>query len=339
MDVSQNVRLVFELFESSGIAVVGLDAENRVVEANRNVLAYLGLDPAEIVGHDVAILQPAIRSAEFWRHLPNTFYCLAPGPEGLLLIVARRLGVEHDPRLRRAIILRPYSLEREFGRMRVCLNNYLAHEVASRLNSIGIASEFITDPELRESAETRAAFISSFRHDVSELNTLFVQLLETAEQLALPNRVVRSPVDWKALVDDLGGRIRGLASERSVGLSSSLPPHLPMPSGDYQWLYLGLFGVLSHALGAAAALSEVTLSVRAVDRRLETVIAVRASGELQPAAWPPPALFPLEESHPRIGRLEITELAVSRAIFLLHGGDVLAACAGEHLEYTVILPT
>ena len=177
--------------------------------------------------------------------------------------------------LRRAIIMRPYSLEREFGRMRVRLNNYLAHEVASRLNSVGIASDFITDPELRESLQTRDAFISTFRHDVSELNTLFVQLLETAEQNAIPNRVARSPVDLRSLIEDLAAKIRGLAGERSAGLSLTLPPRLPATAGDYHWLYLGLFGVLSHALLAAPALSEVTLTASAGNGRVETPVSVR----------------------------------------------------------------
>ncbi len=233
MEQTPGTRIIFDLFESSGIGLVGLDADNTIVAANQNVGIYLGIEPGELLGHDASIMRPGIRSTEFWAAFPATFYCLAPGPHSLLLIVSRRLGPEHDPVLRRAIIMRPYSLEREFGRMRVRLNNYLAHEVASRLNSVGIASEFITDPELRESLRTRDAFISTFRHDVSDLNTLFVQLLETAEQNAMPNRVTRSPVDLRSLIEDLAAKIRGLASERSVGLSCILPPHLPATSGDY----------------------------------------------------------------------------------------------------------
>ena len=272
-------------------------------------------------------MRPGIRSAEFWSAFPATFYCLAPGPHSLLLIVSRRLGPEHDPVLRRAIIMRPYSLEREFGRMRVCLNNYLAHEVASRLNSVGIASDFITDPELRESLPTRDAFISTFRHDVSDLNTLFVQLLETAEQNAMPNRVTRSPVDLRSLIEDLAAKIRGLANERSVGLNCTLPPHLPVTPGDYHWLYLGLFGVLTHALQAAPALTEVTLS-GARRRRNRGDRDRRATGtKRRVTPWPPQALFPLDDAHPRIGRLAIDELAVTRAIFLLHAGELRVAAS------------
>lgn len=338
MDHAPDTRIIFDLFESAGIGLVGLGEDGRILEANRNVGVYLGLEPEEIIGRDVAILRAGIRSEEFWAAFPGTFYCLAPGPHNLLLTVSRRLGPEHDSRLRRAIILRPYSLEREFGRMRVFLNNYLAHEVASRLNSIGIASEFITEPELRENRSTREAFISTFRHDVSDLNSLFVQLLETAEQIAIPNRVARTALDWAALVADLGAKIKGLASERSVGLSCTLPPHLPSTQGDYHWLYLGLYGVLAEALRCAAPLTEVSLGARAEDGRVLTEVLVRRADGTCQRAWPPAALFPLDDEHPRIGRLSIDDLAVTRAIFLLHGGDLQVVSAGDGTAFVVTLP-
>jgi len=338
MEQTPVTRIIFDLFESSGSGLVGMDADNTIVAANRNVGLYLGLNPDELLGHNAAAMRPGILSDEFWAAFPATFYCLAPGPHSLLLIVSRRLGPEHDPVLRHAIILRPYSLEREFGRMRVRLNNHLAHEVASRLNSIGIASEFITDPELRESLQTRDAFISTFRHDVTDLNTLFVQLLETAEQNAIPNRVTRSPVDLRSLIEDLAAKLRGLASERSAGLSWTLPPHLPETSGDYHWLYLGLFGVLTHALQAAPALTEVTLTAAANNANVEAVISVRGDEAAGEAPWPPQALFPLDDTHPHTGRLAITDLAVTRAIILLHGGDLRVNRLADRTEYIVTLP-
>jgi signal transduction histidine kinase len=340
MDQTPGMQIIFDLFESSGIGLVGLDADNRIVAANENVGQYLGIEPGELLGGDASVMRAGIRSAEFWAAFPATFYCLAPGPQSLLLIVSRRLGPEHGPVLRRAILMRPYSLEREFGRMRVCLNNYLAHEVASRLNSVGIASEFITEPELRQSLQTRDAFISTFRHDVADLNTLFVQLLETAEQIAMPNRVSRTPVDLGALIADLLAKLQGLASERSAGLSWKYPPVMPFTPGDYHWLYLGLFGVLTHALRRAPALTEVTVEAVAVAgaAAIEIRVAVRRGVEADDFPWPPPALFPLEEDHPRIGRLAIDDLAVARAIFLLHAGELRVAHRADRTEYTVTLP-
>jgi len=165
-----------------------------------------------------------------------------------------------------------------------------------------------------------------------------VQLLETAEQIAMPNRVAHSPVDLRSLIEDLAAKMHGLASERSAGLSWILPPQLPATPGDYHWLYLGLFGVLAQALRSAPALTEVTIAASAGNGQISTVVTVRGAEPSAAAPWPPPALFPLDEAHPRIGRLEIGELAVIRAIFLLHAGELRVARFAERTEYTVTLP-
>ena len=269
VEQTPGTRIIFDLFESSGIGLVGLDADDTIVAANQNVGLYLGIEPGEAPRAQRLDHAPRHPLGGVLGRLPRRRSTASPrARSNLLLIVSRRLGPEHDPVLRRAIIMRPYSLEREFGRMRVCLNNYLAHEVASRLNSVGIASEFITEPELRESLQTREAFISTFRHDVSDLNTLFVQLLETAEQIAMPNRVAHSPVDWQG--PRRGSRRQdpraGQRAQRRPELRRS-PRTCRLTSGDYHWLYLGLFGVLSHALRTAPALTEVTLAARAGDGR------------------------------------------------------------------------
>lgn len=338
MDQMPSKHSFIDLFESSGIGLVGLDADNRILTANRNAGLYLDLEPAGIIGHDVSVLRPGIRSTEFWAAFPGTFYCLAPSAQSLLLIVSRRLAPEHEPALRRAITMRPYSLEREFGRMRVCLNNSLSHEVASRLNAIVLANEFMTDPELDGNSPTRDCFRTAFGQDIAALSTLFVQLLETAEQLAMPTRVVCTPLNWKALVVDLVAKICGLARERSIGLTCDLPQHLPSASGSYHWICLGLFTVLVHALRHAPKLAGVTIAIREDDGRILTVIAVpRSESEPEPS-WPPPTLFPLDDAHPRIGQLSIDDLAVSRSIFLLHAGDLQVTRAGVRIEYTVTLP-
>jgi len=117
-----------------------------------------------------------------------------------------------------------------------------------------------------------------------------------------------------------------------------LPPHLPATPGDYHWLYLGLFGVLTHALRSAPALTEVTIAASAGNGQVSAVVTVPGGEGSDAAPWPPPALFPLDEAHPRIGRLALDELAVIRAIFLLHAGELRVARFAERTEYTVTLP-
>ena len=55
-------------------------------------------------------------------------------------------------------------------------------------------------------------------------------------------------------------------------------------------------------------------------------------------AWPPPSLFYLPEEDPRIERMALTDLALSRNIFLLHRGDVRLEEKGEVLRLHLQLP-
>ena len=61
--------------------------------------------------------------------------------------------------LRRAIIMRPYSLEREFGGCgSASTTTWPTGGLAPEL--VGIASEFVAEPELSENLQTREAFVS-----------------------------------------------------------------------------------------------------------------------------------------------------------------------------------
>ena len=77
MEQTPGTRIIFDLFESAGIGLVGLDADDTIVAANRNVGLYLGIEPGELIGHHASFMRPGIRSAEFWAAFPATFYCLA----------------------------------------------------------------------------------------------------------------------------------------------------------------------------------------------------------------------------------------------------------------------
>jgi len=96
--------------------------------------------------------------------------------------------------------------------------------------------------------------------------------------------------------------------------------------------------VLTHALRAAPALTEVTLAACAGVGNVQTLVTARRGEMAGAAPWPPPALFPLDDAHPRIGHLAIDDLAVMRAIFLLHAGELRVSRLADRTEYSVTLP-
>ena len=275
MDSEQKEYNPFELLDSSGIGCIGIDGKGRITHTNSSLPKYLDLDPDGIRGRDIEILKDAIPSSEFWEaeSTRGTFYFLAPGNSNLLLIVARKIHVPSIDNLERALLIRPYSLEREFIRMRSRLNQNIAFEIGARLQSMSVASDIILQPELQDDTSTRDRFMTVFNQDLSDLNLLFAQLEETAAARPAPPYIKRSSLDWRSLVGDLLVKVQGLASERNVSLSIETEP-LPSFSGDYQWLFLALFGVLHNVITDAPPLSEVILNCRENDNSLETLISV-----------------------------------------------------------------
>ena len=340
MDSSMKDLSYFHLFDSAGVGVAALNGENVVLEANDSFLRYLDLDSGEIMGKEVTVLKEVIVTSHFWRSIEarETFYCLVPGRNFLLLTTSRGYTSPSRPDIRRIILLRPYSLERDFIRMRSRLNQNIALEIRSQLNSVAIASEIILQPELQDNEGTKELFLSTFFENITDLGKSFNELQEVVEPIPFPNRVRAVDLDWRGLLTDLLAKVRGLASERNVSLVSDLSTNLPTARGDYHWLTLALYAVLDHLVAAAPPLGEVQVACHAAEGAIETTIRLAEFENSSPAAWPPTTLFPLPEDNPRISRMEFTDLALSHSIFRLHGGELLKGNEEGALTMRIRLP-
>jgi signal transduction histidine kinase len=330
----------FQLFDSAGVGLLGIDSDNRAVQANESFLRYLDIEADEIVGEDIASLKTIISLPDFWQSLlaRETFYSLVPARNFLLLAISRSYPEPSPENVKRLLLVRPYSLEREFMRMRTNLNQNVALEIRSHLNSVAIASEIILQPELQESEPTKKRFLATFFKDITDLSTLFSEMQEIVEPIPFPNRIHRLSLDWKALVTDQLSKVRGLASERNIFLTSDIPAHLPAIEGDYHWLYLALYGAINYLVTAAPALAGMRIACHADDRGIETTIRIPLP-EIPPAdLWPPPTIFPLPEENPRIGKMLFSELALARSIILLHQGELERTEEYDSLTLRVTLP-
>jgi hypothetical protein len=330
----------FRLFDSAGVGLLGVDVDNRVVQANESFLRYLDIEAAEIVGEEVSRLKTIISLPDFWQSLlaRETFYSLVPTRDFLLLTISRSYPEPSPEKVKRILLLRPYSLEREFIRMRSNLNQNIALDIRSHLNSVAIASEIILQPELQESESTRNRFLATFFRDITDLSTLFNEMQEIVEPIPFPNRVHRASLDWKGLVTDQLSKMRGLASERNISLASDIPAHLPAIEGDYHWLYLALYGAMNYIVASAPPLAGVRVACRVSDEGVETTIRLPHPERLPSDKWPPPTLFPLPEDDPRIGKMLFSELALARSILLLHEGELERTEEDDSLTLRVTIP-
>jgi len=312
------------LLDTAGMGLAQIDGQGRVQRVNESFLRYLEVDSNEMLGREVSALGEAILSPEFWQSLssPGSFRCLVPGRRHLLLAFCRGLAGEGEEECGKVVFLRPYSLEREFIRMRSRLNRNVVVEISEHISSVAVAGEIIIQPELQEDADVRNRFLSAFFSDLNDLSRLFSDLQEIAEPIPFPARVNPIPLDWKSLAADLLAKMKGLASEKNVSLSSDVPDGTPAVNGDYHWLSLALYGILNHAVVESPPLGEVRLRCRSADGALETTVEYTLAEGGNDGPWPPQTLFPVSEGDPGRGKLGLTDLALSRSILLLHRGEV-----------------
>lgn len=330
----------FQLFDAAGVGLIGLDKENVVRQANNSFLRYLETDAPAVLGRKAPELREAVTSPEFWDSLADkgSCYALIPGRHHLLLGMTRTYRSEERPELTKIVLLRPYSLEREFMRMRSRLNQHVAFRISEHLASIAVAGEIILQPELQQEETTKNRFLKTFFGDIQDLGGLFSELQEIAEPVPFPNRVHFSRVDYKSLLVDLLAKISGFVGEKNVSISSSLPSGLPPVEGDYHWLSLAIYGALNDVLARTQAMGEVSVVCRTAGKLLETSITLHEGADREDVDWPPPTLFPLIDDEPRTGPMPFTDLAVSRCILQIHGGELDRTGTEEGEQLTVTLP-
>jgi hypothetical protein len=330
----------FHLFDSSGVGLIGISEDRVIRHTNSSLSYYLDAKPDDILGQEVSVLGQSLVSEDFWSGFATDkpFYCLLPGSQHLLLTHCLNYAGPSEETVRKVILLRPYGLEREFIRMRSRLNQNVVLEISSHLSSVAIAGEIILQPELQENETTRGRFLSTFFRDITDLSELFTELQEIAEPIPFPNRVRPAALDWKGLVTDLLIKMRGLANERNVSVENGLPGHVSPVQGNYHWLYLALYEVLNQAVAEAPTLGEIQVSCAENNGTVATKIEYLLEESPAEPSWPPQTLFELPEDDPRIGKMALSEMALSRSIFLLHKGDLEKTENRGKVTFTARLP-
>ncbi len=340
MDRSQEDHIPFPFLDLAGVGLVGCDREHHIRVANSSALRYLDQNLDDITGQEITVLKAMVQSPEFWEGIfsPLPFYCIAPARDHLLLLTSQSFPHPSQGAFQNTLLLRPWSLEREFIGMKSRLSRNLNLEIGSRLNSIGVASEIILEPELVRNHSARSRVLSIFTQDIRGLSNLFSEVVEITDLAALSGRMRRNRLDWQSLVSDLLKKMEGLAGDRSISLTKNLPSTLPSPLGDYHWLYLALFGVMHHLLFHTPPLSEIKLTSRVAADTLETTILFPPPEAPEGIIWPPLTLFPIDEKKPGFPASLLSDLAISRSILRLHQGELQLERGDSQLSLRFTLP-
>lgn len=266
------------IVESLQAAVVSIDKEDRVAEANRQALRLLGKSRSNVSGENWTDLfkgfSPAAarkldacvkraRSGKVRRvrisEKPDKHYqiCASPtsGGEVTLVIEDVSASVRRDRQLERSLRLA------EIGQMTAAV----AHEIRNPLTSIKGAAQMISDESCLTEAQKWGMVIAE---EAESLNSLCNDFLE----LARPINLNPKPTD---LIDLVQGLLNRLGPEfRSVGVEANLvavskPPIIMV---DPARILQALRNLLANAVQAMPSGGKVTVRIQERQREVEILV-------------------------------------------------------------------
>jgi two-component system sensor histidine kinase BaeS len=213
----------------------------------------------------------------------------------------------------------------------------IAHELRTPLSVLQIDLESIEDGLSEPTPEA----VTRLREEVALLNRLVedLRMLSLAEAGELQLEVQRVDVDY--LVQTAVDRVRGIAQEKGVSLTSELPEGLPAVAGDEQRLSQVLSNLLSNALRHTAPGGQIAVVAQRVDGK-DVRIAVQDNGEGIPADELPHVFerfYRTDHARSRDTGGSGLGLAIARSLVEAHGGQIwVESVEGDGSTFAFSLP-
>ena len=273
--------LLETIFHALREGILVLDAEARIVYANRGAGRLLGLDESAVVGQPLARYLDAIDwpgllrlEEREWARLASREIEISYPEHRFLALYLAPLVNPDDGRTGAVMILRDVTQERDHAAEIVeseRLNAVLmlaagvAHEIGNPLNSLTIHLQLI-DRELRQVPEERRAALQELlgvaRGEIARLDQILSQFLK-AVRPSLPNFERHALPDVVAeTLDTLAAEIR----DRQVVVEVEPAADLPTAWVDRGQLRQAFFNVVRNAIQAMSGGGVLRISFVASDR-------------------------------------------------------------------------
>ena len=273
--------LLETIFHALREGILVLDAEGRIVYANRGACRLLGMDEAASVGQP---MKRYLREIEWesllrldekeWARMASREIEISYPEHRFLALYLAPLENPTDGRTGVVMILRDVTQERDHEAEMVeseRLNAVLmlaagvAHEIGNPLNSLAIHLQLI-DRELRGLPETEAGALRELlgvaRGEIQRLDQILAQFLK-AIRPSLPNFERRAlPELVAATLETLAAEIR----DRKVVVEVEAPDELPTAWVDRGQVRQAFFNVVRNAIQAMSGGGVLRISFAASDR-------------------------------------------------------------------------
>jgi signal transduction histidine kinase len=238
----------------------------------------------------------------------------------------------------RAVVERR-RLECELQELHASFTSMLVHDLRAPLTIIkayadmlGASSDPLTTKQRR--------YLTSMQDSSVRMLRLIGEILDVSKLEAGRLTLERKPIDFGALVAEIGERLRPVAEQRAITLSVNIAVGLPLVQADAGRLEQVLTNLLSNALKFTKDHGAIGLDVTAVEREIEVIVADTGAGI-------PPDEMPLlfeKFSQTSIGKSSAMQgtglgLLICRHLVEAHGGRIWAESeVGRGSRFIFCLP-
>jgi two-component system phosphate regulon sensor histidine kinase PhoR len=260
-------RAAAVVLEALPDAIVELDAERRIVRANRAARDLFGAAPG-------APLLTAIRDPDILagvddalagRDTANVPFVLPAPVERHFDAIVLRLDIGTGLRSRAAILFRDVTALRRADRMRADFVANVSHELRTPLTAVAGFVETLLGPA-RDDEPARLRFLAIMDAEAKRMTRLVADLLslsriEATEHSAPTEAVALEPLIGRA-ADSLGAAAKSKGTKVTVTLEAGLPPAI----GDADQLQQVLQNLVDNAIKYGRSPGEIRIQARRADR-------------------------------------------------------------------------
>ena len=244
---------------------------------------------------------------------------------------------EAELRLARQQVQQNAAIAREAEQRKNDLIVYLAHDLKTPLTSvIGYLTLLRDEPEL--SPAMRARYTGIALDKAERLEDLINEFFEITRFNLSHMELDRRPTDLTRMIEQVVSEFGPMLAEQNLTCRADLPPKLPCAC-DPDKLARVLDNLLRNACHYSTPGTEVTITAAAEGDT--AVLTVENAGR----TIPPEKLARIFEQFYRLDESRASRtggaglgLAIAKQIVELHGGNITAASADDHITFTVRLP-
>jgi signal transduction histidine kinase len=215
----------------------------------------------------------------------------------------------------------------------------VSHEFRTPLACIRGYVNLMLEDEVPD-PQTQREFLEIVHHQTERFILLVNNLLNVAQLDNVELKLSPQPLQLAELVEQAARKLRGLANEKNIELTTSLPAAMPTVRGDYNWLEHVACNLIHNAIKYTPERGRVTVSARLVE--CEVWVEVSDTG----VGIPPAAMEQLFTKFYRVpdetGRRPPGTglgLHIARKIIVAHSGRIwVESILGEGSIFRFALP-